>query len=131
MKVAVFDTYVLKSNGDTAHFDIIAPEGKYSLEEILAFGKQYLQGLGEGDAPISAAECQFCHIEAPTPDMLESIARKGFFILEMSDIPAALPENPSRRHLIEFIRAKSESHRFGNFRQHSEEGLRHIIEALA
>ena len=37
MPVSVFDTYVKKSNGDTLHFDIIIPEGKYNHEEVLAF----------------------------------------------------------------------------------------------
>ena len=116
MNVSVFDTYVLKSNGDTAHFDIIVPEGKNSLDEVLAFGKEYLHSLGEGDRPISAAECQFCHIEQPTQEMLESIGRQGYYILEMTDIPAKLQENPTRRQLIEHLRARCGELWFADFR---------------
>ena len=127
MKVSVFDTYVLKSNGDTAHFDIIAPEGKNNLEEVIGFGKNYLDSIGEAGQNISAAECQFCHIEAPTQEMLEDIERQGYHILIMDDIPAALPVSPTRRNLIEHIRAKSVEFRFANFRGQNEEELLKII----
>lgn len=130
MKVSVFDTYVVKTNGDTAHFDIIAPEGKNSLEEVIGFGKNYLASIGEAGQNISAAECQFCHIEAPTPEMLADIERQGYYVLIMGDIPAALPESPSRRNLIEYIRAKSVEFRFANFRGQTEEELWGMLERL-
>jgi Domain of unknown function (DUF2024) len=97
MKVSVFDTYVLKSNGDTAHFDILVPEGKNSLKEVLAFGKNYLERLGVGGQPISEAKCRFCHIEEPTQEVLDSIEQQGFHVIVMDDIPAKLPDQPTRR----------------------------------
>jgi Domain of unknown function (DUF2024) len=123
MKVYGFDTYVLKSNGDTAHFDIFVSEGRNSLEKVLTFGKTYLERLGEGSQSISAAECQFCHIEEPTQEVLGSIEQQGFHVIVMDDIPAKRPDHPTRRQLIEHLRAKSEGLRFANFRGKTAEDL--------
>ncbi len=131
MKVSVFDTYVIKSNGDTAHFDIIVPEGKNSLEEVVAFGKNYLAAIGEGGRPISAAECQFCHIEVPTAEVLGDIGRQGYHVLEMEDIPAKLSANPTRRQLVEHVRARSGEMRFASFQGRTEGELWAMIGALA
>lgn len=130
MKVSVFDTYVLKSNGDTAHFDILVPEGKNSFEEVIAFGKIYLESIGEANRNIATTECQFCHIEEPTAEMLEDIGRQGYHVLVMGDIPAVLPANPTRRNLIEHIRAQSMNLRFANFKGRTEEELWEMVRAL-
>ncbi|MEQ1744776.1 MAG: DUF2024 family protein [Saprospiraceae bacterium] len=128
MHVSVFDTYVRKPDGSTAHFDIIVPEGA-APEQVLAFGKNHLAASGiAGD--ISAKECQFCHIEEPTADMLTDIERQGFYILALDDIPDVLPETPNRRQLIEHLRARSEAHRFANFRGVGEEEIRGILAEL-
>jgi hypothetical protein len=76
------------------------------LEEVLTFGKTYLESFGEGRQPISAAECQLCHIEEPTQEVLDSIEQQGLHIIVMDDIPAKLPERPSRWQLVEDLRAK-------------------------
>lgn len=130
MKVSVFDTYVLKSNGDTAHFDILVPADKHNLEDVIVFGKKYLHSLGEGNQSISAAECQFCHIEEPTQAVLDGIEHFGYYILEMEDISATLPPNPTRRQLIEHIRANSGELRFADFRGKDVEALNEIIASL-
>ena len=127
MKVAVFDTYVRKSNGDTTHFDIIVPEGRHDEHEILTFGKKYLSNIDEQNAVISTKECQFCHIENPSQKVLDHIGQKGYYILELGDIPANLPGNPSRRDLILHIRAHFENLRFENFKDYSIEKLKSTI----
>jgi hypothetical protein len=128
MKVAVFDTYVRKQDGSTLHFDIIVPD-QTSPDQTIAFGKKYLNTqIQAGD--ISTRECQFCHIEEPSTEMISSIKSQGFFILEFEDIPAELPENPTRRQLIEHIRANSEKHRFDNFQGIAQEELLAIIQKL-
>ncbi len=118
------------SNGDTAHFDILVPEGKNSLEEVLTFGKTYLESLDEGRQPISAAECQFCHIEEPTQEVLDSIEQQGFHIIVMEDIPAKLSDEPTRRQLIEHLRAKSEALRFANFKGKTEGDLWALVSEI-
>ena len=127
MSVAVFDTYVKKSDGNTAHFDIIVPDGQYSLEEVIDFGKAYLTQIQVDQDKISAKECQFCHIEEPSEEILNSIAEKGYYILEMEDIPSILPSNPSRRNLIQHLRAQSEAHRFANFQGVSNSDIQKLI----
>lgn len=128
MEVAVYDTYVVKPNGDTAHFDIIVPK-ETSLEEALAFGKKHLIGQAP-EGILSTEECQFCHVETPTPEMIADIKKQGYFILEMDDIPANLPTKATRRQLIEHIRAHSVQHRFANFRAVQEQELWAILQGL-
>ncbi|WP_316833051.1 DUF2024 family protein [Pedobacter aquatilis] len=83
MRVAVWDTYVKKQNGEIMHFDIIAPESIKDADMIHKMGKAYLATKGEEEQPLTAAECQFCHQEVASDEMLESINQKGYFIIEM------------------------------------------------
>ncbi len=87
MKVAVFDSYAKKSNGNIAHFDILVPENTYSQEEILDFGREYLKGLKEDAQALTSDRCKFCHIEKVSQEVLDSINKQGYYILEMEDIP--------------------------------------------
>ncbi len=128
MQVAVFDTYVRKRDGSTVHFDIIAPK-ETTPEQAITFGKTYLQDVAP-EGRISSRECQLCHIEEPSAEVISAILDKGFYILEFDDIPAELPANPTRRQLIEHIRAQSEEYRFANFRGVEEERLWEIIRGL-
>ena len=82
MKVAVYDTYVTKKNGGTMHFDILVSE-EMSSEQALQFGKEYLQKVGQEGQPLSAKECEFCHIEQAKPAVEQSIRERGFHIVEM------------------------------------------------
>lgn len=128
MQVSVFDTYIRKPDGSTFHFDVIVPK-ETPAEQVLTFGKAYIDANAPG-GHISARECQFCHIEEPTPEMVSDILRQGYHILGFDDIPAVLPEQPTRRQLIEHIRANSEEHRFVNFRGVEEGALWEIIRGL-
>jgi len=128
MSVSVFDTYIRKPDGSTAHFDIIVPEGT-GAAQVLAFGQMHLAD-SRISGIISMKECQFCHIEEPTPEVLADIEAQGYHILPFEDIPANLPENPTRRQLIEHLRARSEAHRFANFRGVSEEEIQGILSSL-
>jgi hypothetical protein len=128
MKVSVFDTYVRKAGGVTANFDVIAPDGT-SEELALSFGKAFLASRGWAGR-LSSRECRFCHIETPTPEMEAAIRERGYFILELDDIPAELPPHSTRRQLIRHIRANSEIHRFADFSGVGEEKLREIIGQL-
>lgn len=83
MKVAVWDTYVIKKNGETMHFDILVPE--HIIDEIVVheMGKKYLFEKGEEGQVLSAQRCRYCHQEIASIVMEESIQEKGFYILEM------------------------------------------------
>lgn len=85
MKVAVWDTYVNKKDGSVMHFDIIAPEHVKDEEIIHTFGKEYLASKNQGGMPLSAKECQFCHIEEASLEIQTSIQAKGYYILEIQN----------------------------------------------
>ena len=82
MKVAVYDTHVLKNDGGTMHFDIVVPDGS-SYEKVIEFGKAYLKGAGQEGQQLSAKECEFCHTEQASSAVNESIRTQGFHIVEM------------------------------------------------
>ena len=83
MKIAVWDTYVTKSNGEVMHFDILAPECIKDESIIHQMGKAYLSTKNQQDAVLTAKECRFCHQEIAAAEMVESIQRQGYFIIEM------------------------------------------------
>ena len=83
MKVAVWDTYVTKKNGQEMHFDILAPDEITDLETIYGYGKAYLRTKNQESSSLTAQECNFCHMEHATPAIEDAIASKGYFIIEM------------------------------------------------
>ena len=116
MKVAVWDTYITKKNGNAMHFDIIVPDTVKDAATIYQYGNRYLMSKNEADAPLDSQECQLCHLESPTVEMLDAIQKQGYFILEMDEIPATLPQSPQRRDLILYLRAFHKDHRFADFK---------------
>ena len=85
MKVAVWDTYVAKSDGAIMHFDILAPESIKEQDIIFNFGKQYLEQKGETGSILTADECRLCHIETAPPQVVDDITANGFSIIEMEN----------------------------------------------
>ena len=65
------------------HFDIVAPVEVADPEKIYNYGRMYLQDKGEKDQPLSAEQCQFCHVEQLRPEWKKQIHEQGFFIIEM------------------------------------------------
>ena len=82
-KVSVWDTYVTKKDGAIMHFDIIAPVEIKDSEVIHQYGRAYLAQKGQAGQPLTAKECQFCHIESLRVEWEVSIDQKGYAILEM------------------------------------------------
>jgi hypothetical protein len=85
MKVAVWDTYVTRKDGQTMHFDIIAPETVRDAQSIFGYGRQYLEAKGQQGQPLDARECRFCHVESARPHWEEAIRQQGYFIYEMEN----------------------------------------------
>ncbi len=129
MLVSVWDTYVRKKDGAVMHFDIIVADDLQDADTIYTFGKTYLASKGE-EGQLASQQCQFCHIESPSAEVISAINRQGYYILEMDDIPAELPQNPSRRDLILHLRAHSATHRFANFRATSSDRLLEMVHEL-
>ena len=85
MKVSVWDTYVKRKDGRVMHFDILVPADVRDEETIFTFGKDYLQSKNEAGQALSTSECQFCHVEQATDEMIVSIQQKGYYIVEMQN----------------------------------------------
>lgn len=85
MKVSVFDTYVERKDGRVMHFDILVPEGEKDVDKIFGFGREYLAQREQEGQPLTSSECRFCHIEEAGPDVVDSIGRFGYHIVEMEN----------------------------------------------
>lgn len=85
MKVAVWDTYVIKKDGSVMHFDIIAPQEIKDRTVIYRYGKNYLRSKGQDGQALTSKECRFCHMESARPQWETEIKQKGYFILEMEN----------------------------------------------
>ena len=128
MSVAVWDTYVKKQDGSVMHFDILVPSALKNALTIHQYGKEYLATENEEDARLDTEECQFCHIEDVGADVKAAIQASGYYILEMDDIPAALPANPTRRDLVLHLRAHFAQYRFADLRGKTEEELKTMVQ---
>lgn len=82
MKIAVWDTYVTKQDGNIMHFDILVEEGVV-WEDVQKHGKQYLAAKALGFKALTTAECTFCHIEEASDDLKKIINTQGYSIIEM------------------------------------------------
>lgn len=85
MKVSVWDTYVQRTDGKLMHFDILAPTEVTSNATIVDFGKQYLQTKSFGIQELTTQECRLCHIENATEEIISSINKSGFSIIEIEN----------------------------------------------
>jgi len=128
MKVAIYDTYVKKlDNKGTYHFDIVIEKDKFTNEEVITFGKQYLKSINAKYHDFSISECQFCHIETPTEEIINAINIKNYYIITLDVIPAQLPQNPTRTQLIQHIRATNAELRFKDFSTFTNETIWKLI----
>ena len=85
MKVAVWDTYVDRTDGKVMHFDILVPDDLKDEEKIFTFGREFLKSKAFGTGNLTSSECQFCHIGQATDELKEKIAADGFYIIEMQN----------------------------------------------
>ncbi|MFY7669476.1 DUF2024 family protein [Tenacibaculum sp. MEBiC06402] len=85
MEVAVWDTYVKREDGNIMHFDILVPDNVTNEQTVFNFGKAYLKTKPFQTGQLSAKECKLCHIEQATADIISSIEKNGFSIIEMEN----------------------------------------------
>lgn len=85
MNVSVWDTYVKREDGKIMHFDILVPDSLTDEETIFNMGKDYLNNKPFKTGQLSANECHLCHIEKATEEMIASIEKKGYYIIEMEN----------------------------------------------
>ncbi len=87
MKIAVFDTYVLRPDGRRMHFDILVRdrEPDTARSVVLAHGRRYLQAKGIPADTLDSRECRFCHTELAPPPVESEINQSGFAIIELQN----------------------------------------------
>jgi len=85
MKISVWDTYVEREDGDIMHFDILVPSDVTDEQTIFSFGMDYLKTKPFQTNQLSANECRFCHIGQATEEMITSIEKNGYSIIEMEN----------------------------------------------
>jgi hypothetical protein len=83
MKVAVWDTYVKRTDGRTMHFDILVPDTLKNADTIYQYGHQYLKNKPVLASTLTTSECKFCHIEQATPEVEASVNKNGYHIIEL------------------------------------------------
>ena len=83
MKVAVWDTYVKREDGNIMHFDILVPDNITNEQTIFNYGKDYLNTKTFKTIQFTANECHLCHIEQATEEIVLAIEKKGYCIIEM------------------------------------------------
>lgn len=84
MRVAVFDTYVVKKNGMARHFEIIVRED-HPYEKVIQYGLEYLKRVGQEDQPLTKKECLFWHIEVASENLKKIIQEEGHCIYEIKE----------------------------------------------
>jgi hypothetical protein len=78
-------TYVQKSDGEKMHFDILVPETLKDSKQIFSYGQEYLKGKNVKSEILTAKECEFCHIEEASQEIISDIETKGYHIVEMEN----------------------------------------------
>jgi len=82
MRVDVFDTDVVRKNGQLMNFDILVPEGS-KPEHVYRYGQVYLESKDEGNQPLTATECRLCHVEQAPDHVATQILQQGYHIIEL------------------------------------------------
>ena len=81
MDIHVYDTYVKAKDGHTMHFDVfIAVKDD---QKAIESAKEWLTSIGEGEALITSKECNFCHIQSASDNVIEAINKDGYYIYKM------------------------------------------------
>jgi hypothetical protein len=84
MKISVYDTYVPKDSDTVMHFDILVEE-KTLVDDVYAYGKEYLASKNLPNYTLTTSECRFCHMETAPKEVENSINKKGYYIIEMEN----------------------------------------------
>lgn len=85
MEIYVYDTYVEAADGHTMHFDVITDVRDHG--KAIEYGKEWLNSIGEGNAVMTAKECQFCHSQGAPEPVANAIRENGYFIQKMQGCP--------------------------------------------
>ena len=89
MKLDIYDTHALHSDGAIMHFDVLLPKG---ADEAIArtFAIQWLNSIGVPSEHIRLENCQFCHSEPANPEIEQAISSDGYAIFQMEGCPSPI-----------------------------------------
>ena len=87
MKIDVFDTHVLLTDGQRMHFDILLPTGS-AVDLANRYALQWLSSIAIEPETVSQDQCRFCHSESATPEQQSYIHTQGFAVIQMEGCPA-------------------------------------------
>ncbi len=85
MDVSVWDTYVRRLDGKLMHFDILVPSTLTDTDAIFGYGNAYLATKSFDTGVLSANECTFCHMQSVPNEVVETINKVGYYIIEMEN----------------------------------------------
>ncbi len=85
MKIAVWDTYVKRKDGQLMHFDILVPDTLKDKNIVLEYVKKYLDTKSFEIVDLTSEECRFCHMEQATWEIMEKIKTHGYSIIEIEN----------------------------------------------
>lgn len=87
MKIAFWDTNVLRLDGKIMHFDILVPEELKDFEVILQYGISYIKTKPFKTKKLTADECTFCQVddisEKQQEQLFNQIKEQGYAIIEL------------------------------------------------
>jgi len=63
------------------HFDVFT--AVKDDQKAIEFAKEWLTSIGEGEALVTSKECNFCHIQGASNQVVEAINKDGYFIYKM------------------------------------------------
>lgn len=89
MKVAVWDTYVLRADKKIMHFDILVPADLKDTKIIFGYGREFLKTKPFETKKLTSDECVFCHVEDIKEEVKKNIRndinKKGYSIIEFEN----------------------------------------------
>lgn len=86
MKVAVYDTHVLKKDGGKLHFDVIVPRlnRRNRCSVLVANISRLWVGKARPWPKMNVSEHEFCRVEPATPEIEQVIQQHDYYIQELS-----------------------------------------------
>ncbi len=89
MRLQVYNTYAIRGNNQTMHFDVLMPEGS-SARDARRHAADWLRQIGITDERFRLDSCMLCHTEEATPEFARDVQRQGYAILQMEGCPAPI-----------------------------------------
>lgn len=88
MKLDVYNTFAMRSDGELMHFDVVLPVG--SDLDARTTAMQWLAGIGVTTGEVKLRSCELCHVEEATPEYARQVKNQGYAILQLEGCPSPI-----------------------------------------